>query len=363
MLEMEKGTLRTKSSNSQNNRKEVGEQPKPKDNFRVEDLKINLEKISDHSDQEPVYNVLIAFKSRKCYAIGTNPQRLMLIENFIKIYSGRFLVDSKEIQDIVYIDHLDCYILNYDYKLYRKDIDNSPPYLYMNLDSGWRTGKCFKYSRLNQRLLIPKDGHNIAIVNLERKRVEIEISRRNHRIFREFKLIGPKENKITSLTLDGIIYLYSVSYDLKKVTAWNSHQLQLIDSRDEYGDCFAACDRGRYLLVNLVERLSSHSRVLLLEVKGHSLVQLAVVDESPQDYNFKINFEFYQGSGSSMLWVGFGSTSAHIYEADIESGELRELVEKRRNHKESHPLKIERIGEQFYYTGRKHTIMRLTLKI
>ena len=60
-----------------------------------------------------------------------------------------------------------------------------------------------------------------------------------------------------------------------------------------------------------------------------------------------------------MIWFGLSIGVISVYDFDIESAEIRELKDKQGKHGESEPKKIDRIGKNFLYTGKRGYIMKL----
>ena len=73
--------------------------------------------------------------------------------------------------------------------------------------------------------------------------------------------------------------------------------------------------------------------------------------------------ESWRCSGDHILLVGLSSSFGfvHLYDYNTGTGEFKELVEKRVYHDEKNPRKIQRVGDESYYTGRMGTVMKLSL--
>ena len=72
-----------------------------------------------------------------------------------------------------------------------------------------------------------RNWSNIAVVNLERKQVEIEIRKRQVKDIQDLTLLGSKETQIVSSTSQGLISLFSVNYGLRKICSDSSYQVQI----------------------------------------------------------------------------------------------------------------------------------------
>ena len=82
----------------------------------------------------------LAFKNSNSFGIGTNRKGLILIENSARIFCQRFSLHENKLRGLIYIDHLDCYLLNLCSKIFRKDLTDQPPYLYMDIFCRYRAG-------------------------------------------------------------------------------------------------------------------------------------------------------------------------------------------------------------------------------
>ena len=136
------------------------------------------------------------------------------------------------------------------------------------------------------------------------------------------------------------------------------------EAERERAACLAVCGQGTHILVSLNIKWKS-SRILIFRVKDRALVQLATLDERDENLRNKRHLRFWRRVGGHLLWFGFSSTDEYLilYHFDPESGELRELVEKRTKSRAYMCLEAYRTGERFYYIGRQAQLMKLALSI
>ena len=362
----EKKTLRTKSSEftkeSDTNQAEHGY------HFEEEDLEVVVEEIHDHSRELmgrlPNFMAII---NQADYVLGKYGERLKVMDENSQIYLERLPSNQTNLIDLVYIQHLDSYLLDCCGKIYRKDIDEKPPYFFMNLHCGGRYHNTLRYSKLNKRLIVPKDGRKIAVVNLERKQIEIEILMKSgpgNLPIQDFIIFGRKENKISWITRSGLVNLSSISYDLKKITSKSSHQLELIQGRGEWPQTLAVCDQGKHLVAGLQDDDYHCSRMMTFKVKNLSLHLLHILDEYNQGLKFKLCFSFIQRFGKHLVWVAASYSDVSTYCFDCESGEMRELVGKRIAYRYVGIWKFRRIDEKcLYFVDFYGKLVRLTVRI
>ena len=106
--------------------------------------------------------------------------------------------------------------------------------------------------------------------------------------------------------------------------------------------------------------------MVLYRLTGNKISVVAVLDCSAEDVEEKYALSCLGRFGTKILWVGLSAGEngvAHIYDFDVETKEIRELEEKRVEHGEYRPLNVYRVGNQFYYSGEKGKINKLTYSI
>ena len=106
----------------------------------------------------------IAFKNSKSYMIGPFMGKFTVMENGASIFSSGVKGRNFPIlADLAYIKPLDCYLLNISGQVYRKDINNLSPYLFLDVSCG----EGMYYSERHRTLFINKDGKGIAGFNID----------------------------------------------------------------------------------------------------------------------------------------------------------------------------------------------------
>ena len=360
---MKKTTERTKKSETDKGFRSLSTDPDYK--FKEEDLEVTLEEVVDHSGPTIGLNYsFLALKNSTSYAIATSIKRLFVVEDEAQAYSDRLYGSSKFLRDLVYIDHLDCYLLNQNNRIYRKKIDERVPSPFIRLHCGYERGRCLLYSKLNRRLIIPIQGKNIAVVNLERKQVEIQIKMQQRPYIRDFKLFGRRENKIVWVVSGGSINRCSISYDLKKITTKSSSQLRLLQERNEVVSGLEVGEQGKLLLVGLESKnLNFSSRIIIFELKSRVIVPLTILDEVAQRLPTKKILSFFSCFGRHIVWACFSKSEARFYDFDLDSLNLKEIAEKRVDYGDEDPLKVVRISQDLYYVGKKGKLMKFGIRL
>ena len=192
----------------------------------------------------------LAFKNPNSFMIVTSTKGIKLIENSTEIYSAELSgAPQCSVLDTIYIKHLDCYLLRFYLRIYRKDIDDNPPYLYMGLRCSGRFRGAFRYSPLNRRLI--QKGGPLSIVNLEKKRIELQIKHKDFTLIMDYKVFGKDENKIILLNHYGTIFVLTISYSLKKVCSIHSIKCEFGEEFEGQGLRLALDDSYEYILMEI----------------------------------------------------------------------------------------------------------------
>ena len=126
--------------------------------MRINQMSIDVKKIKNDAEKGIIGFGLtfLAHKNVNSYMMATSRKGLKVFENGKQIYSSKFFKEDSELRDTIYIKHLNCYLISYNKKLYRKDIDKKAPYIFMEIPCIYRVGACLLYSDVHERLIIHK---------------------------------------------------------------------------------------------------------------------------------------------------------------------------------------------------------------
>ena len=338
----------------------------PKKPFRLEDLKVAINRVKDCKQPGFIGGdiTLFGIKNPTSFLIGTESRGVKLIENGAQLFVGKLPVKYKSLRDIIYIPPLNCYFLNHHDKFYRKDINNKAPYLYIDVSCSLRYGGCFRYSLLNHRLIISKDCLKISVINPKTRKVEVSINKNVGNEVQDFRVFGEQRTKVVAVTMNGYVLLYSLSFGQKRGMLGDS-KIELMWERGESPKSIAVCEKNRFVLLGLGQSSFPFisSRMMIFQVYGDTLVQAAVIDHLYQDIGSKYSIDCLRYVGTHLLWVGlaFGKNGpVQVYDYNTESGELKELEDKRISHQENMPFKLHRLNDKFYYTGLNGQVMSLS---
>ena len=324
---------------------------------------------------------LIAFKNLKSYMIGLIEKKLVIVEDGAEIYSQKLDMEFPYLDTAAYIEPLNCYLLNLQSKLYRKDIDSNPPYIFMNLNCGMSGGKLI-YLEKHKRLIM-RVGKSISAINLETKEVEFESFRSIGEGIISFQLLGGEGAKqnLVSLTYDGYALLHELDFEKKLGHVVGYYNLELDRLKKQGGSILAVCPKKEYILVEEGEfggshlsyrRPASYSRMVLLKIEGTNLIKKAELVIRSQTIRKKTALKCCGYSGRHLVWVGLTTGIEwpreskregiiQLFDYDIVTGELKELQSKRVSHQELSPMDLQRIGGHYYYTGGNGNLMKLSI--
>ena len=303
---------------------------------------------------------LIGMKSPTSFLIGTSWNGLLLLEDKANVFSSELPDSAQYIRDIIYTPHLDSYFLAFNDKLYKKDIDDKPPYPFMNVNCGSRYGACLGYSTRHQRLIINKDSETISLLNTETRKLEVEMKKKVGNKIMDFRLLGKDEQRVVSLTGDGHIILYNLSQpESRGVVSY--HRIKLLEKRSEVCRSLAACGEGKTVLV-AIGGFGGCSRMLLFKFVDDNLMNVASIDCLGKGLRSKLALECFGSVDTHILWVGLVKDEggpAQLYDYDIQTGELKELEDRRVVHHEYYPYKLHLLGDKLYYIGYYGRLMTL----
>ena len=336
---------------------------------QLEQMQFSLERLDNLEEEGLIGGNLtsMAIKNLSSYMIGTRGKSLKVIENSSLIFCGQLPLKNARLDDMIYISTENCYLLAYNNKLYRKEIDSQPPFVFMDVRCGWRVGACFRFSNIHQRLIINKDRKNISAIYLQNKEI-FKVEKGLGTKITDFRLFGQNEENVVSITYDGFILLYQLNYEQKTGSVISNFKVQLLEEEGEIGTSVAVCDRNQYVLAE-IGKSTNHltcTRMLFLKIEEDNLIIKSSIDTYFDLVGQKLALDCYGYARNHLLWVGLSRLEggvAQVYDYDIERGELKELEEMRVVHQELDPAKIHKFQDEFYYTGSYGTIMKLSLGI
>ena len=308
----------------------------------------------------------LAVKNEDSYMIGNTKKGLKLFEDRVEVFA-RAWTEGLKLFDIIYINHQNCYLLCTNEALYRKDIDDKPPYAILTLNYyDWAQIKV-RYSQKSKRLITTRDPKKISVVNLARKQREMEVNKPQGGYIIDFRLFGKNDEKIVSITIDGYVYLHILKYDSRKLCACNHLKLELHEKEREQALSIAVCDKGKYALIELdgSNDLGVTIRLLVVKIDFNQITNTAIFEPGIQHPSSIRALECCGYLREQIVWLALTESDlsvAQIYQYNTITSALAQRQQLRMMNKESFPQRVQRIGNSFFYTGAKGSLMKLTIE-
>ena len=317
-------------------------------------------------------STFFAQKNENSYMIVTSHKGLIIIEKDEVVYQGLLPNPKALVKDTIYIPPLNCYLIEHNGKVYRKNLDEKDPYIYLDWNCG-KTHNCsFLYSNKNKRLILLKNSSSIVVLNLSTKEAEIEIrlSKASEDIV-GFKLLGKEQKQGVVATSEGMLYLFQVNYGFKEGKILTYQKLDLFKEIRQKVFSIAACDEGKYLCVEIIESNSKEkipSMILILKIQDRNFLLETQLGQVGLSRGPKKAIECYGYINGHIRWItlsSFSKGTAQMYDYDMKKKELKELKDKRIKHQEKNPAKLHRLGSgpSWLYTGEKGNLMKLSLTV
>ena len=386
---MQKTTTRTKSSKNNEYQVPNSTQSNPKQpDFKKKRLSLSIKLIKKHTPDYPGYSdedemiPTFAIKNSSTYLIIGTDRKITIIQDQQNIYSAKFLKYDGSTLSALYIDCLDCFLFlaKEGKELYIKDIDDKKPYLFMSFPHpsvGWfySNQRQLRYSSCHRKLVYVQNSRFsqfLSVVNLDTKRIEFKF-KNGLGYMNSFCLFGKYQNKIAATSCWNILYIFVVSYSMKKLLAYNEFIINF-DPEDESLDgsvsSLSACDIDdeEYILLQSNIKAKTCARVLVFKVSGSELTKVAALYDDHSD-SLDISLIDSRALGfcgcfeRHLLWVGFEFHLgiARVFAFDRRTNELQELKSKRTKHFVKYPTEIQRRGDNFYCVGGEGQLVKLSL--
>ena len=310
-----------------------------------------------------------AMKDSTSYMIGglskTN-KRAVIFENGAQLKPAKIPIYRK-LKAITFIPPLNCYLMNIEGAIVRKDLNSGQPYPFNTAFTTAVHGPLI-YSDVLNRLVVCQAGKSIAVINVEAKEIEIEAHKTIGGNIVHFELVGVDHQKVVALTSNGLMLLYQLDFEKKIGYLMNYTKVLLEGDERLLAHGLAVCDRGEYVFTQVIPRLFLKSpvettRMTIFKVEGNVLVRKASVEYKTQK-NMRLSCSKCCGyRGSHIFWLGLTMGAGGVtllYDYDVEAERLKE-VEGRLSHGELNPMEIHRIENDFYYVGKYGKLMRLNI--
>ena len=341
-------------------------------------------------------------KDLKSYMMGTLQGRIKLIENGEELFVwpaieakgppklvtffhpgldlGNFFVqkinyfDETTLDDLHYSRHLDCYLLCLEFKIYRKNLDGKPAFLFVDLKIEGMIGSSFILAKTYPRFILSRKRRDISLINLETRKMEISFPKDHGGQVVTHHLLDEQERHLLILTHDAHVVLYDLfpgDEENNKNHLLSSKKIAFSEERKEEASNLSVGPEGEYLFVllgTLLPMVMMTSRILILKIEGGRKLS---------DPLREVDF-LHLGLGPCNSTACFGLVRNHLlfvgicykevkyavlYDFDVESRKLKEVPEKRVLHQASHPLTTQKVGDDLYYPGADGKVFKMALNV
>ena len=338
--------------------------------FNENSLNPKIETINTHCHEGTIglHNTDLVMKSESTYLIMTDFRGMKVIKDCEQVYSGS-LPQKDSVDGSVYDDHLDCFFFTHGGIIYRKDIDDKPPSVFMNLRALRRYFGKLRYSLKNRRMVSIASSKFIMVVNNAEKRVELDVNKGIDGYISSFRVFGSKGNKVVSVTRAGLLLLHIFCYKLKKLTKFNSFQIELVKgekSKQEVAESIAVCEENEHILVSIIGGFGfESSKLMIFQLEGETFVKKASLDQTKEEVERKTPFEWFCVFDSVIIWVSLeklDSGEIRLFCFDLKTGCLKEILkEKDLGHQVSSPKSSHLLNGKLYYAGYYGKVMGMSL--
>ena len=218
------------------------DEPSKEASLRFENLDMQVAESSkifeeDRSPDSPV----IAVKDKTNYLVGStinfNLQRRSAFRLFrwgSELYSHKSS-SEEALKGAVYVRSLDCYFLVYEFSIYRKDINDKPPLLFMNQMLNQAVENVRSHPSLPGRLILVSKGE-LRILNLKLKKFELIFKKNGFEVVSRAISFWGSRNSSALATLQPKNFLSMVGLASRRET----HKKQIVQVRDFWGASITA---------------------------------------------------------------------------------------------------------------------------
>ena len=262
----------------------------------------------------------LAVKNAASYLIGTTRFGITLIEDTLELYSQKMpLRNAAKIMDMVYVGLKNCYLMCYDNKLYRKDVNRSDPYLFIDIKFGLCVSKAMKWAQ-NAKRIILNTLQQLSIVNLDTKSLELWILPTSSKgKIADFDVFGLLQNRAIILTIDGCVSAERFSLSKRTTKSLGTFKINLLKGRRESGASIAVGSLGKYCCV-LIRGVKSNSyvtsRYLMFELTKTGIVLNTIFDRSWElDLGLQIAFSRFGYVAGKLIFLGL-SINKRLHNSD-----------------------------------------------
>ena len=347
--------------------------------FNLQDIELKIEQVDtneDFAEIEPECMIL-ADKNETSYLLAATEEGFKVVEEGKQVFSTRKNDPASQaaglITDVMYLEPTNCYLINLNGSLVRKDIDSNLPYYFADVRlQTMEETPCtsFQYSNLSKRLFVNSEEQGIVVIDASKPTLTVRFNFPEDPwdSVADFVVFGQIENRVLKLTCTGLLALFNLNLEQNKVLSETTHQIELESRRNEMANSVAVCSKGKFACVEIKVHCEepTSSRLMVFEVGGNSLTPKATLDLHQYGFGCQSALTGLGYFSSNAVFLGLGGLlgeegqEAHLYEFNLGAAELREVEGKRVPHEETNPQKIQRVGDCFYFTGTGGKVMKVS---
>ena len=342
--------------------------------IKIESLEVKVQEIKKHQVDTVLGEcfTFIAMKNATSYMIATAGKGLKIFEDGQEVFSGPLPGTQEEAVSLIspnYIESVDSYFLNFEKKIFRKDIDQNPAYHFMDTCFGAKISNCLKYSKINNKFIYFSEFF-VEVLNLEEKEVDFKSEKLGIGVTPEdIDILGEEENRVSIISSNGLVILFEIDFVEKNFKLLDHYLVRLNCVKKEDGASIAgSCGDQQYILVEIgqLDGPSNRTRMLVFKVEEDKL-KLKFTLKS--DFRFPpvviVPLCFFRSVGEHFLWVGLerGKGKVCIFDYNAKNGVLKLLDGKSVGHGVDDPFSLYTFGDDFYYVGWSGRVMRLTIDL
>ena len=337
---------------------------------QIQDLSLRVELVQYLKEEEIIGGgwTLISVKNQNSFMTATKGKGLKIFEHGIEVYSQRLAFQQEPLLDMIYVESLNSYFMDHNDQIYRKDIDDQPPYPSFEVKCGVRYGGSLRYSKLQKSLIVNQNATDISVIELENNVLEFEVKKSLGANITDFRIFGKKEDRVIAVTTDGYVLLYNLDYKKKTGSVISHIKLDLIEDRKEEPQTISVCGNGQYALLEIgnSEISSISSRMMVFRLIADKLRKTAAMDQHNQEIGEKAALECLGEFGRHILWISASRNEngiLQVFDYDTKTKVIQELDEKRLRHKELDPARFNILGDKFCFIGDYGKLMCLSIGI
>ena len=347
--------------------------------------KLVVKKIRKHEDEGMIGGsfTFLAVKNHSNYLIATYGKGLKLVKNSEEIYKTALPHPNSIITAVRYIKDINAYLLCIGAKIYRKDINSLPHYLFIDIDVCYKPCGGFKYSSINRKLIVARNYHNITLIDLKTRKLEVTMKKRRSPSTMDFVLLGDEEEFVLVITSYRFISLYCLTRryvaEVTGAMIWDYFVEQADDRIRETGYALKTDPTKKFVLAQLVIPGSPwrSSRILIFEFLGKKLKLRGSFDALENGVNSYIRICFAPKikvlRGDSIELFMFYIVPSGLVRLcaleKVEKGEMNSDYALREVEgvggvpfEASFPSEIQKVGSDIFYIGNDITVYKLNFE-